>query len=74
MSFRVEFPNGNGRPRFWEVGCDFCEVVGSLSLHEFPDFPSAFERVVKLGWDVVETARGLRYACPQCAPKEEEDE
>lgn len=71
MSFRVEFPLGGGRPQFWECACDFCELVGHLSLREFPDFPCAFEHVIKRGWDVVETARGTRYACPGCAPQEE---
>ena len=66
MSFRLELAHGNGRPRYWEVSCDYCEVVGSFPVAEFPDFPAAFDRAVSLGWTMPEEVRGIRYSCPSC--------
>lgn len=67
MTFRLELGAENGKPRYWEVLCDHCEVVGHFTFKQFPDFPAAFERAVSLGWGVTETARGVRYSCPECA-------
>ncbi len=66
MGFRMEFSNGNGRPRFWEVSCDYCEMVGHFPIAEYPDFPAAFWEALRLGWDVNQGPRGTRYTCPTC--------
>ncbi len=73
MTFRLELGAENGKPRYWEVLCDHCEVVGHFSFAEFTDFPAAFERAIALGWGVVTTARGVRYSCPVCARRNGEE-
>ncbi len=74
MSFRLELGAENGKPRYWEVSCDFCEVVGSFPFAQFTDFPAAFKHAVLSGWSVAETARGIRYSCPSCTAGREEEE
>ncbi len=73
MSFRLELAHGNGHPRYWEVSCDYCEVVGSFLFTQFTDFPAAFKHAVLSGWGVVETVRGVRYSCPSCTNEGGED-
>ena len=67
MSFRLELAHGNGRPRYWEVLCDFCEVVAHFPCVDFDAFTDAAERARALGWDTERGARRLMYLCPQCA-------
>lgn len=68
MGFRLELAHGTGKPRFWEVACDHCEVMGHFPIAAFTHFPAAFEEAVRLGWDVNADARGTaRYSCPDCA-------
>ena len=74
MSFRLELGAENGKPRYWEVHCDYCEVVGSFPVSEFPDFPAAFDRAVSLGWTLPECVRGIRYSCPSCTAAAREEE
>lgn len=74
MPFRLELAHGNGKPRYWEVLCDYCEVVASFACAEHPDFPAAFKHAMSSGWDAEQDARGrVRYSCPSCTNRGEDD-
>ncbi len=67
MSFRMEFPWGNGKPKRWEVLCDFCPIIEHFSLTLFPDFPAAFAAAEGTGWEVLDNNKGRQmYRCPIC--------
>jgi len=67
MSFRLELAFGNGKPKHYEVGCDYCEAIGHFPTACFDTFPKAFEAAIREGWDAEEDAHGrVRYSCPCC--------
>ena len=74
MSFRLELDLGNGKPKYYEVGCRYCEVLASFIIDRHPTFPSAFERAIQLGWDAEQDISGhVRYSCPSCTRSKEQE-
>ena len=68
MGFRLELAFGNGKPKYWEVGCDYCTAISHFPVERFATFPDAFNQSFREGWDCKQDGHGRHhYSCPSCA-------